>query len=1063
MYPQSNLEEEETKEEDCDDGNGITLIAVNPPLFREDQSGLETISGYSGNMTVDFSLDEFELQAESAAQAEDAEDEESIYGAVCFSWKRLKRKIRGKIFLFGVFVMILGICMIGFGIFLALAWGPYQSDEPWVDTCGIICRWGPSLITGAGCVIAMFGLRCISEADLEIDDMCKSRPLVIKLGFFCNTIVVSATSASFSNLFLIVHVVNIYFFLRCSHVIARDPGYARVTDLLRIGLCVGQFGMGAIFVSFAVSTSVPVDFYDCWCLLPYFQSIDIMDPFNENADLLATSPHILTACCYFLGSFLTYLLDQHAMSLKHSPTKRMFVAVYTTLFVFALSIFISFVAIQIIDLYSAPWASRFRMTYWFAVPLLAMYVFAGQARYLFRAGNIREFNAVAERKNWHEEHFPDDPPEAIIYWPAKREIHDHGYSSQSGLIAHGVYDMLTNDSIRRRNTVDDSSEEKEASAAQWCLCLVCSPLYFLLFDLLSVPYLLLSCCGCGTRRPGSKQRVNDDFLQNHPTMVDDSWASRHPEAVPSHWKAQKIWEKYSKKLPNKRYKLELFCLRRARLLQKLVRYTQLKNQKQDNKAAAYSSISKNIGTAKKIVVDGGKWIAKILREDDRTHSAGGAPVSEHLQRTVNPLNQKLLPADAMMQADQVSTTQSFLDAFTKKGDHFKQALDECIAAKYSGVFSPELLLALDTSLAASAAATREKEATVYCPACSKQIYPEDQFCSDCGTSLAGAAELHAAVQAVRGGMGGTDVEDSMTDTDGVQEFKTDNIEYYKVGQSCPSAEETGNTNYEVVEITPLRVGSLLKESSFVKLRRQVSGSSLHEEGTGPGVIKIAKRIVASSASIQTARKLFHEYDTDGSNGLDEDELYKVIAALRGGHANDFNVIEAEVQAMVADLGTCVGLGAGETVTRQTKSVEQYEVNRYYEKLQGMVVEIVPQQGMEGPGLLRIREGKVETRLSNNIRQYKVGEYYAKLQGTVLELTEVTIRERVYKARPSLYSPLQDGSTRGSVLILVNASVADRAATVDEEAFIRWWTSAGGGTNTLEVAPDHNDKFSVRPL
>ena len=170
-----------------------------------------------------------------------------------------------------------------------------------------------------------------------------------------------------------------------------------------------------------------------------------------------------------------------------------------------------------------------------------------------------------------------------------------------------------------------------------------------------------------------------------------------------------------------------------------------------------------------------------------------------------------------------------------------------------------------------------------------------------------------------------------------------------------------------------------------------------------------------------------------------------------------------MQAMVAELGTCVGLGAGETVTRQTKSVEQYEVNCYYEKLQGMVVEIIPLQGMEGPGLLRIREGKVETRLSNNIRQYKVGEYYAKLQGTVLELTEVTIRERVYKARPSLYSPLQDGSTRGSVLVLVSASVADDGATVDEEAFIHWWTSAGGGINTLEVAPDHNDKFSVRPL
>jgi hypothetical protein len=244
-------------------------------------------------------------------------------------------------------------------------------------------------------------------------------------------------------------------------------------------------------------------------------------------------------------------------------------------------------------------------------------------------------------------------------------------------------------------------------------------------------------------------------------------------------------------------------------------------------------------------------------------------------------------------------------------------------------------------------------------------------------------------------------------------------------------------------------------------------------GSGPGLITIKKRIAASSASIQSARKRFDEYDTDGSNGLDKDELCNLLAALRGGHPNDANIRE-EVQAMVADVGAGVSLGAGGTMTRETKSIEQYEVNRYYEKLQGMVVEVVPSQhgGTEGPGLLRIREGnKIETRLSNNIQQYQVGEYYAKLQGTVLELTKVTIGEKVHRARPSLYSSLQDGSTRGSVLILVNVSVSSsvaadssdisREATVDKETFIRWWASACGGVSTLVEAPDHMDKFTVR--
>jgi hypothetical protein len=789
MHPQSNFEEEETKEDGYmyDDGTGVTLIAVTPPLTPLNREEDQTMSAY---LTVDINLDQFEIDAESAAQAGDAEDEESIYRAVCYSWKDLKRKIKRKMFIFGVLVIVLGVYMLGFGIFLALVWRPMQSGKPWVKACGVICTWGPTLMSGAGLAIAVVGLRCVSVADVEINDLCKSRPLGAKLSFLLITIVVTAMGALFSNLLLIAHIPNVYFFLRCSHIIAQDPGFARITDLLRYLMVLAQFGLGAISISFAVATWVDVDYFDCWFLLPYLQSTNTLDKFNEDADLLETSPHILSACCFFLGSFLTYLLDQHAMSLGHSPTKRTFVAPYIALFVFALSFFISFVAIQTVDGYSAPWASRFRMTYWFAGPLLAMYVFAGQIRYLFRAGNPREFNAVAERRIWHldDKHFPNDPPEAIIYWPARQEIHEHGYSSRNGLIAHGIYDMLINDGIRRRNTgiLGDSSEKKEASAAQWCLCLVCSPLYFILFDILSIPYMLLSCCGCGARRPRSKQRVNDDFLQNHPALVDDDWATRHPEAVPLHWKAQEIWGKYSKQLPNKRYKLELFCLRRARLLQKLVKYAQLKNQKQNKKAEAMS-ISKAIGTAKKIVSHGRKWIAKMRKEDlmERSRSVEGAPVSEHLQRTATPLDQKLLLEDAMTQRDQVPTTQSFVDAFIKKGDHFKQALDECIAAKYSGVFSPELLLVLDKSLAASAAAARDKQAVVYCPECSKEINPEDHFCSDCASSLTGAAELHAAVQAVRGGLEGTGtgVGDSMTTaTDNVQEFETDNIEYYKVGQ-----------------------------------------------------------------------------------------------------------------------------------------------------------------------------------------------------------------------------------------------------------------------------------------
>jgi hypothetical protein len=113
----------------------------------------------------------------------------------------------------------------------------------------------------------------------------------------------------------------------------------------------------------------------------------------------------------------------------------------------------------------------------------------------------------------------------------------------------------------------------------------------LLIDLLFVPSMILSGCCCGKRRPCSQQRVSSDFLQIHPTSLNDDWASRHPEVVPSHRRAQQIWKKYSRKLPNGKFKLEAFSLRRVRLVHKLAKYTRLKREQQNASADALGEYS----------------------------------------------------------------------------------------------------------------------------------------------------------------------------------------------------------------------------------------------------------------------------------------------------------------------------------------------------------------------------------------------------------------------------------------------------------------------------------------
>jgi hypothetical protein len=246
------------------------------------------------------------------------------------------------------------------------------------------------------------------------------------------TIGVTGFAAVFGNGFLVANVPNIYFWARCSHIINQEDGYPRMTDLLRHIYMLCQFGLGVVYSAFALNHFVPVDFYHCWCLLPHFQSQGILDPPNkEYAGFTEAIPHIMCACCLFLGSALTYLLDRHAQSLGHAPTRRMFVALYITLFQLSLSFFISFAAIQCVNGYSAPWTSKFKAKKWLAPPLLMMLTCIAQIRYLFRAGNPRSYNAAAERSSWHLDkgHFPGDPPKATISWPAKHEIFDYGYST----------------------------------------------------------------------------------------------------------------------------------------------------------------------------------------------------------------------------------------------------------------------------------------------------------------------------------------------------------------------------------------------------------------------------------------------------------------------------------------------------------------------------------------------------------------------------------------------------------------------------------------------------------
>jgi Ca2+-binding EF-hand superfamily protein len=785
----------------------------------------------------------------------------------------------------------------------------------------------PIGFAATGLVLLLSGIGCITVLDLDLDGVYKRNPALATRHFTLLWIMLTCFGGFLGNtMWVATTPIYIYFLVYSSQIIDQEEtaqpratlgGYRssllkppppatqlppkavpKMTEMLSHFIVMVQVGFGGIFIEMA---SNRFKIYTCWCFLPHLQKLGFLDKFHTDPSNYEMAAHLATSSVFFIGSMLTYWLHRDARCRGLTPTKRLFMSGYMCFCTVGISMIVMIACIQFVQGYTVPWGSRFKHEGWTVLPLFILITSIAQLRYIFRSGNSRTFRAGSERKNWHDHSFPNDPPRARIAWPAVREIFGYGFSSPSGLIAHGVYDMLIKKGNSRNKSGDAASGADANNASNkgstWCICLVCTPLYFLLIDLLFVPFMLLSGCCCGNRQPYTEQEVNEDFLRNHPNLVNDGWARKHPEAVPSHKEAQKIWRRYSKR--NKalelgmdgRYELEKFCLKRSQVLQRLVRYVRYVKEKQTASADAMDmDMSWTITHAQYLHDEGQEWIGRIT-DNSEPQRWRQEEQKEEEEEPSSPLRQKLLRSGLGTEDSQVSIQinrpkgakeDSFEETFVRKSFQFKDALDRCIATKYPGDFSAELLLVLDKSSKESAARKAEelsgKEA-MHCPICNVPSLSSDLVCSECSTSLgAGAAALQAAVRAAA--------------VVGAESGKNTGA---GAGGGAGAGAGGGKFTSEFTTMQSKNIGQYQINQYYEKLQGVVVSIQLGAV-SGEGFVKVQK---LGSAGIDSVRELFRKFDTDGSTTLDKSEMSEVIAALRGGRVKPEDV-DSAMHAMDAD-------------------------------------------------------------------------------------------------------------------------------------------------------------------
>jgi hypothetical protein len=497
----------------------------------------------------------------------------------------------------------------------------------------------------------------------------------------------------------------------------------------------------------------------CRCFLPHLQESGILDKFVTGSPVY---PHIGLAFTCVFGCGMTYSLHRTSRRRRLTPTKCLFIVGYMFFCTVGLLLFPMWLAIQFVDGFVIPWGSRFRLPIWVVAPFAMMTISIVQIRHLLRTGNPQEFREAYERRRWYTDNgfamiddkhpHKKDPPTASILWPALTEFFDKGFSSPSGLIAHGTCDLLgqqherghqlgarIKDALQPTVRSSISNGGQEAHLAHLlngvivgdvdlelkkgtcldrfmmpCICFTCTPLYFLLIDMAFAPFMILSGFCCGTRLPCSEQVVSNDFLKHHPSKVSDDWANRHPEAVPTHRMAVQIWDRFTKEgEEGYGYDLKKFTVRRSKVLLELLDYE--KQLREKRSSVMMVDVTSKIKEGKVLVREGKRWSANITasfpEKEQMERGVYESPLYER-QDTFGEEQEETKEIDveegfgerrlstklSTLTADELDWDGRFVESFLYKQRNLVSALEACEAAKYTGIFSTELIAILETSV-----------------------------------------------------------------------------------------------------------------------------------------------------------------------------------------------------------------------------------------------------------------------------------------------------------------------------------------------------------------------------
>jgi hypothetical protein len=349
--------------------------------FMTDQSSgslnLESRDGYRRDSS--YAKGDFGTEEEAAATAADeidngSNEEEDILRAVLDTWKMIKRKARRNLFIIGFVTTIVGGFLISAGVFLFACLELFYRTTVY-----------PMYLISVSMVVTFIGMQCVSVCDVDMDAMLKAHPFYAKLHVSALLVVPLFLAVSLGNAMLISTIPSLYFMARFSKVVALEPGYPRVTELTTYGSILIQLGWGYVFASWALARYMRVDYYHCWCALPYLQQRGIFDRFEieGGVTLSEVGPHAVTSCCFIAGSVLTGAFELLGKARRHTPTRRLMLSAYLLLFNIGLSFFISFASIHLglaSKGYSVPWGSRFQYRFWPLAPLLIMVLCITQTR-----------------------------------------------------------------------------------------------------------------------------------------------------------------------------------------------------------------------------------------------------------------------------------------------------------------------------------------------------------------------------------------------------------------------------------------------------------------------------------------------------------------------------------------------------------------------------------------------------------------------------------------------------------------------------------------------------------